>query len=77
MSDLKTIKLNNGMRTCSFDIENTYRNIPRKDILNIINSILENNIEIQLNIQNEIIYVLKIVMKQNYLQFDQQYYQQT
>jgi hypothetical protein len=48
-----------------------YTNIPRKDIINIINDILENNTEIQLNIQNEIIYILKIVMEQNCLQFDQ------
>jgi hypothetical protein len=77
MTDLKTIELNNNTRICSFDIENMYINIPRKDIINITNNILENDIEIQSNIQNEIIYIKNIIMKQNYFQFDKQYYEQT
>jgi hypothetical protein len=40
-----------------FDIENMYTNIPRKDIINIINTILDNNTEMQFNIQNEIIHM--------------------
>jgi hypothetical protein len=44
-------------RICSFDIENMYRNIPKIDIINVINNILENNTEIHLNIRNEIIYI--------------------
>jgi hypothetical protein len=44
MTDLKTIELNSDTRICSFDIENMYTNIPRKDIINITNIILENNI---------------------------------
>jgi hypothetical protein len=50
MVDLKTIELNGDMRTCSFDIENMYTNIPKRDIINIINNILENKKEIHLNI---------------------------
>jgi hypothetical protein len=46
MTDLKTIELNNDTRICVLDIENMYTNIPRKDIINIINNILENNTEI-------------------------------
>jgi hypothetical protein len=74
MTELKTIELNNYTRICSFDIENIYTNIPRKDVINIINNILENNTEIQFNVRNEIIYILKIVMEQNYFQFYQKYY---
>jgi hypothetical protein len=53
-----------------------YTNIPRKDIINIISNILDNNVEIQSNICKVIIYILKIVMEQNYFQFDQKYYKQ-
>jgi hypothetical protein len=45
------------MRICSFDIENMYKNIPKREIINIIKNILQNNTEIQLNIRNEIIYI--------------------
>jgi hypothetical protein len=76
MTELKTIELNNDTRICSFDIEKTYTNIPKKDIINISSSILDNNAEIQSNICKEIIYILKTVMKQNYFQFDQKYYKQ-
>jgi hypothetical protein len=47
MTDLKTIKLNSDTRICSFDIENMYTNIPRKEVINITNNILENNVEIE------------------------------
>jgi hypothetical protein len=50
MTELKTIELNSVMRVCSFNIENMYTNIPRKDIINISNNILDNNTEIQVNI---------------------------
>jgi hypothetical protein len=53
-----------------------YTNIPRKDIINIINNILDNNVEIQSNIRKDIIYILKTMMEQNYFQFDQKYYKQ-
>jgi hypothetical protein len=43
----------------------------------MINNILENNAEIQLNIRNKIIYILKTILEQKYFQFDQQYYKQT
>jgi hypothetical protein len=76
MTELKTTELNKNTKLCSFDIENIYTNIPRKDIINIINNILENNTIIHANFLNEIIHVLKVIMKQNYFQFDQQYYEQ-
>jgi hypothetical protein len=45
--------------------------------MNIINKILVNDTEIQFSIRNEIIYILKIIMEQNYFQFYQKYYKQT
>jgi hypothetical protein len=65
------------MRICSFDIENIYTNIPKREIINVINNVLENNTEILLSIRNEIIHILKTILEQNYFQFDQQYYKQT
>jgi hypothetical protein len=38
--------------------------------------LLENNIEIETNTREEIIFIMGIIMKQNYFQFDQQYYEQ-
>jgi ectoine hydroxylase-related dioxygenase (phytanoyl-CoA dioxygenase family) len=38
--------------------------------------ISENSTEINLNIRNDIIYISKIVMEQNYFQFDRHYYKQ-
>jgi hypothetical protein len=66
MMDLKTIELNNNTRICSFDIENMYTNIPRKEIENITNSVLENNIEINASTQKKIIHIMRIIMRQNY-----------
>jgi hypothetical protein len=37
----------------------------------------ENSIEIEVNTWKEIIYIMRIIMRQNYFQFDQQYYEQT
>jgi hypothetical protein len=77
MTDLKTIELNNNIRICLFDIENMYRNIPKKEIINITNNVLENNIEIEVSTPKEIIQIMRIIMRQNCFQFDQQYYEQT
>jgi hypothetical protein len=54
-----------------------YKNIPRKEIINITNNILENNIEIEVSTWKEIIHIMRTIIKQNYFQFDQQYYEQT
>jgi hypothetical protein len=41
MTDLKTIEINSDTRICSFDIENMYTNIQRKEIINIPNNVLK------------------------------------
>jgi hypothetical protein len=66
--DLQAIELNKYMRLCSFDVENMYTNIPKIDIINIINTIIENNQEIGSNIQKETIRILKTMLEQNYFQ---------
>jgi hypothetical protein len=73
MTELKIIEPNNDTRMCSFDIKNMYTNIPRKDIINIINNTLDNNVEIQSNIRKEIIYIEN---SDGVFQFDQKYYKQ-
>jgi hypothetical protein len=78
VTDLKTIELSNDMRICSFDIDDMYITIiPKRDIINVINSILESNTKVHTNNQNEIIQILQIVVEQNYFQFEKQYYKQT
>jgi hypothetical protein len=54
-----------------------HRNLQRKEIINITNNVLENNIEIEASTLKEIIHIMRVIMRQNYLQFDQQYYEQT
>jgi hypothetical protein len=54
-----------------------YTNIPRKEIINISHNVLENNIENEASTRKEIIHIMRIIMKQNYFKFDQQYYEQT
>ena len=73
MTDLQDIMLNNDMKLCSFDIENMYTNLPKIGIINIINTTLE-NLGTETNIQEEIMQILRIVIEQNYFQFEQENY---
>jgi hypothetical protein len=63
MAGLQSIDLNKDIRICSFDIENMYTNIPKIDIINIINNILENNQETDRNIQKETLHIVQTVME--------------
>jgi hypothetical protein len=54
-----------------------YTNIPIVEIINIVNSITENNHEIDRKAQKEIMHMLGTVLEQNYFQVDQEYYKQT
>jgi hypothetical protein len=51
------MEINEDMRMCSFDIENMYINIPKSDVMNIINSLLKTNSEIVETNQKEIIHL--------------------
>jgi hypothetical protein len=46
-TDLQSIEINEDMRICPFDIENTYTNIPKVEVLNIIENIMESDPEIK------------------------------
>ena len=65
--------MKNNHRLITLDIEDLYRNIPIKDILFITEDRLSfSNTEI--NIKKQSIILLREILKQNYFQFDQQYY---
>jgi hypothetical protein len=77
ISDLKTIELNKNIQICSFDKENVYTNVPKHDTINIISNILKDNPQNNENIHKDILYITQTIMEQTYLQFNQQYYEQT
>jgi hypothetical protein len=54
-----------------------YTNIPKIEVLNIIENIMESDPEIKKAEQEEVINILKSMMEQNYLRSNQQYYKQT
>jgi hypothetical protein len=54
-----------------------YTNIPKLEVINIIEHIMENCSEITQTDKEEIINILESLMEQNYFQFNQQYYKQT
>ena len=77
MNDLHTIIIDENIRLCSFNIENMYTNIPKNDIKNITKNILQHNYNTNINAQKEIMYILNIVLEQNYFQYEQKHYKQT
>jgi hypothetical protein len=54
-----------------------YTNIPKLEVIKIIESIRENDLEIVKTNKKEIISMLRTIMEQNYFQFDQTHYKQT
>jgi hypothetical protein len=62
-------------RLRSFDIENIYRIIPTKDVRNIINEILNSN-NVKEIAKEEILNLLNVILEQNYIQINEQYYLQ-
>jgi hypothetical protein len=53
------MEINGDMRMCSSDTENMCTNIPKSDVINIINNILKTNPEIVETKQKEIMHMLK------------------
>lgn len=69
MTDLQTTELNRDTRIFPLDIENMYTNVPKRDIMTVINNILQDNSEVHMNIHKKIMHTLQIMVKQNYFQF--------
>jgi hypothetical protein len=68
-------KINETTKMCSFDIANMYTNIPTTEVRNIINEVLNmNNIkEVE---KEEILNLIHVVLEQNYIQINTEYYVQ-
>jgi hypothetical protein len=73
ITDLQAIEINENTRLCSFDIENMYTNIPKNNIISVINNILRYIHKIDYKIQKEITHILETVIDQNYFQFHLEY----
>jgi hypothetical protein len=69
-------KINNSVKLCPFDIVNTYTNIPTTKVKHIINDLLHRN-NIKEDEKIEILSLLDLVLEQNYIQVNEQYYIQT
>jgi hypothetical protein len=75
INDLTDIPYDNNLRLAFFDITNMYTNIPTNDLLVIINSVCNNNY-IQGNLKHDILKLSKIIMDQNYFNFQEKTYLQ-
>jgi hypothetical protein len=62
------------MKLCSFDIENMYTNIPISKLKNIITNILNKDRQTSKEEKEELLYILDMIPKQNYLQFNSKFY---
>lgn len=60
----------------SFDIVNLYTNVPINDVLEIVKTHLYNNPTLLIESANEILSLLKEVLKQNYFTFNGNFYSQ-
>jgi hypothetical protein len=68
IEDLANIPYNNRLKLASFDITNMYTNIPRNELLNIIDKLCQNNY-VDESIKKNLIMLTKTVIDQNYFQF--------
>jgi hypothetical protein len=69
-------KTDRNMKLCSFDIESMYTNIPTTEINNIIKNILNNEHYTSKEEKEELLHILSMILKQNYLQFNNQFFKQ-
>jgi hypothetical protein len=73
MRDLQEILITASTRLTSFDISDMYTNIPITDIPKIVNEIC-NRIQ---TVKQDLILLIRTVLKQNYFQFNNKIYSQT
>jgi hypothetical protein len=69
MHSLKQTNIQSNTKMCSFDIKNMYTNLPLNELINIIHRALTHN-NIPDNHENEIITLVKVILSQNYFQFN-------
>jgi hypothetical protein len=75
-ADLNDIDINADIRLCSFDINNTYPNIPTLELTNIITEMANLN-NFPLEVTNEIITLTELITKQNYFEMNSKFYIQS
>jgi hypothetical protein len=75
MKDLSEIPCNPDLRIASLDISNMYTNIPRKDLLNIIENTCKNN-GLESAVKQEILGLTRMIITQNYFRFQNTTYTQ-
>jgi signal transduction histidine kinase len=63
-------KINENTKLRSFDIENMYTNIPTNELKNIITNILNNDHYTSKEGKEVSLYILDMIVEQNYLQFN-------
>jgi hypothetical protein len=73
INDLTDIPYDQNLRLASFDITNMYTNIPTNKLIDIINSVYNNNY-IEGNLKHDILKLSKIIMDQNYFHFEDKTY---
>jgi hypothetical protein len=74
IEELKQINFNPNSRLCSFDIDNMYPNIPKLQVMHIINSICY-NMGIAANVRYGVNTLVKEVLEQNYFAHNNIIYQ--
>jgi hypothetical protein len=72
IQDLTDIPYDSNLQFVSFDITNMYTNIPTDELINIINSLCKEK-SIQEKLRNEIIQITKLIIRQKYFQFQNQF----
>jgi predicted GIY-YIG superfamily endonuclease len=72
----KNVSITSNSRLVSFDISNLYTNIPVNETVELIECRLMNNGLDRIYV-NQIVKLLKIVLKQNYFRFNGRFYEQT
>jgi hypothetical protein len=75
IEDLSKVTFSPNIQFASFDITNMYSNVPTGDILHIID-LLCGQQPIEEKVKNDLRNLSKIVLEQNYFQFENNFYSQ-
>jgi hypothetical protein len=70
IEELRHIKIDENTRLCSFDITNTYTNIPKDEIPHIIQYAIENSHTTYDTFITEIQNFIHVIVEQNYFQLN-------
>jgi hypothetical protein len=76
ITDLNKININTDIRICSFDIKNMYSNVPTCELITIITNIASSN-GIHDDMIKEIKLLTELIIKQNFLELNSNFYLQS